>query len=93
MLEISCRGSNNIKIKILLIWIHTDMLTFAICDGLEASNLIFGMLLENCNSVDLFLVTERARRANLLIPKKGIYLINSLPTSERSYQNSPAEMF
>ena len=58
------------------------MLTFAICDGLEASNLIFGMLLENCNSVDLFLVTERARRANLLIPKKEINLTNSLPTSE-----------
>ena len=47
-------------------------LTLAICDGLEDSNLILGMFDENCKRVDLFRVTERASRANLLIPERNI---------------------
>lgn len=51
-------------------------LTFAICDGLELSNFVFGMWDENWSRVERFLVTDLAKRANLLRPAITMIVIN-----------------
>lgn len=53
-----------------------NILTLAKWDGLELSNLVFGMCDENCNKVERFLVTDLASRANLLSPVKHCNIAN-----------------
>lgn len=60
--------TDKVKKKMLYLLNTRALLTLAICEGRVASNLMLGILDENCRIVDLFLVTDRARRANLLIP-------------------------